>query len=280
MDALQLLVVLIFDGQRSNKEVGRVAVGRHRHAQLGEVGDGVVAAPEVDQSAVGQQHQLIEEVVDLGGRLVDGGNHRAPGLSDFFEHFHHIQSQMRVKSTRGFVNQQQRGVGEDLSGTAEALPLTPRDAPSLSDEGVLALEQAQPMQHRIHLLLLLTVGQRARQPHASLVHEVFLDGQVGEEEVLLLHIGRLLDERRVDRPPVGEDLAAAARHASRQYVEQSRLACAAGAHHSNQFARLQPDSNVIQDALGLRHCGGRAADTATIPEPPLLLGLHRHLHIN
>jgi uncharacterized membrane protein len=223
-----------------------------------------------------EQTELVEQTEDVRGRLVDGGDHGAllvHGVTDFYlagrqllEVVHHDLRHERVQAGGRLVDEQQRGLRENLRRVVQALALVLGDVRAAGD-GVADRLVALALEAHLHDGVLdqavaLRVVHR-RQPALRLELQVLPHGQVRHEHLVLVHVRHQRVERLLPRLVVQQDLARRHRVVPRERVEQRGLARAAGAHDREQLARRRAAADVGKDvlraAVGLRHAEVDAA---------------------
>ena len=245
--------------QRVDQKVGRVEVHRARRAQSAKVAQRVLGGPKVGHAALVQQAEVVEEREDLGGGLVDGRDDGAARARERMrQRRHDLRRRVRVEAGGGLVDEEHRRVGDELGADVDALALAARDAARrrrLADHRVGRALEVQRLDHRRHQLVARGGRGGLRQPQRRRERQHLAHRLRRHHQVVLRHEDRRASEggarRRREQLPVDADLAAqrAVLAATREAVEQRRLAGAAAAHDREQLARRRVAAAVMQDDL-------------------------------
>jgi len=215
-----------------------------------EVLHGVARRPEVDGAALGEEHELVEQLEHLARRLVDDRQHRLAARGQAADGRHHEVGGRRVQARGRLVQEQDGRAGHELHADRDAALLPPRDPTQrpVPDEGVGRLGHPELREQVVDELLAL----RGRQPgHADAggVGERLPHRQRAHEEVVLGDVRRLA-VREVRGVPVDGQLP---RHidvlgrTTGQAVEEGGLAGARRTHDGEQMTWLAVPVDSVED---------------------------------
>lgn len=98
----------------------------------------------VTRRALGQQHDLVEEVEDLLSRLMHGTDDTAPVLREVLDGLHDVEGGVRVQPRCGFVQEQNAGVRDQLdsNGCTLAFSSTHPSTHGIANARVSAVRQS------------------------------------------------------------------------------------------------------------------------------------------
>ena len=234
------------------QEVGGVDPGGDGEAQRLEVVHRRLRSAVVNRVALAEQQQLVQLLVQAGRGLVDGGGHRAAAAGQLAQHAQQVHGGGGVQPRGGLVQQQQRGVDQQLVPHGDALALAAGDAAAeeAADDGVAALGEAQRGNGGVHARQLVGAGHGARQAQHGGVVQRLVHRQRLVQQVVLHHVAH----------------AALLVLGQRGAVEQHRplnthgaLGAAADDGQQGCFACGKERVRGFRSSAGQAHCSGREA---------------------
>ena len=150
-------------------------------------------APGEYHFPLGHQDDLVEEVEDLGTRLVNSCQDRLAPPRHRVQDLDHVLSHVGVQPRGRLVQEEHDGVSQDLGGEGQPLLLPAGDALDPAgdpDDRVPALVQPEVLHDLFHHLGPLARRDLVADSDSGLKGQVLSRGQGADEEVILLDVRR------------------------------------------------------------------------------------------
>lgn len=93
-------------------------------AQLGKVGDGFARWPKVHSAALAEQQQLVEQLEDVGARLVNGRDHGRARPAQCHNGTHDAQRVGRIEPRSGLIQEQHSWACDQFNTCVADNPIT------------------------------------------------------------------------------------------------------------------------------------------------------------
>jgi hypothetical protein len=221
-----------------------------------EVRQGVLGRPVVGDLPAGCEHE--EPVAHVQAEHAVGDHDDGPAVvGEAAQHVHHRAVHAGVEAGGRLVEEQQRRLGQQLQGDADALALAAGEAVHVL---VGALFQAQFTDHLVDPGPPLGFGGVLREAQLGGVGEGFADGQLGVQDVVLRDEADALAQLGVvpvEVAAVVEDGAVVGGPLAGEGVEERGLAGAARADDGEQALLPHRERHVVQQRLAAAVDGDR-----------------------
>lgn len=232
-----------------------VGVHGHGHAQVAEVAHALGGAVMVDDVAVEHEQDHVELQEDLRRGLVDRSHHRPARVGQPVQEPDQVEGSGGVESGGRLVQEDQRGVDQQLHADRGALLLAARESAdeAVADVGLGALLEAQRVDHALDQGVLLGVRLEG-QPQVGDEAEGLARREGGQHEVLLHHVAdhALVVGHGVDLAAVDADAApqlqVLRQQSPREQVQHGRLARAGRTQDGGHRVRLEFARALLQDS--------------------------------
>ena len=188
-----LLVKLdAFNGHHSHEIIGGVAELGALEADRGEVVNSLVGGVHVDDLTAGQEHKSIKHLENVGVGLMDSG-HDSAVLTDgeIAKDFHDRSGSEGIKTSGGLIEEDERGVSDQLDTNGGTLALTTGDTldEGATDLGVGTLVELEVSDEELDTRHLFGHGSGELQLGGEL--EALTNSHSLEENIVLLNVGRV-----------------------------------------------------------------------------------------
>lgn len=239
-------------------DVAVVAVLGELEAHPLEEGLDIALGPFVDGLSVAEEDESVEEVEDLRTGLVDDDDDGDAETRKRLEGSHDGRRRRGIQTARRLVQEDGHGRCRQLHSDAHPLPLSSADdgLSHAADQRVADVGELETVNDGFYVQFDVVVRPGSWQSDARRVDNVFVDGQLGEHDVVLgdvaddlfvsLHLARVV----VD----GHDTAGVGRLAH-QHVDKGRLAGSGTSHDGRESSAIDGARHVLQNrsraALGM-----------------------------
>ena len=186
---------------------------------------------------------------------------------------------LRRKAARGFVEQIDVRRADHVQADVQPLSLAAgkRLLVRRSNHEVAALVQAKFSKFAVDAAQSFAAGKMRRAEGRGEV-QIFLDGEVFVERVVLRNVGDVFAQRfaiRVERAPVEKDISLDRLKLAGESAHQRALSTSAGAHHADHLPSLHRERDAVDSDLPVAEPADqvanfeRANDVAFLFEQPL-----------
>jgi len=259
-DKVGSLVKVLVD--ELEKVLGRVGVERALEPDRRKVAVCLCARPKVHGLAGTEDPDVGKHVVHDRRRLMDRANDRPALGAEPRNALHDVKRRGRVEPGRGFVQEQDRGIGQQFDRDREPPLLAAREAlaENIAHDRVLARAQPHFLDRGLDPPLDRIVRDGRGERHLGCHPERLEHGKRPQERVFLRDIAcdrAKASNRCRRRTRLAIDLDRAddrsRADAVSQEIEQCRLARARGAHDRTEIAGADAARDVAQNRLVAHH---------------------------
>ena len=181
--------VMVMMNHEFHEVVAGIGVERTEIALFVDVIDGLLGVALEEEMAFWEEEEMVEDVVDLAGGLVESADDGAALFGHLFEEEHDLQGGLGVEAGRGLVQEQDARLAQQLHSDRHPFPLPPAHPPHEvpPDQSLLTLLQSQvhnQSAHSLHFLL----SPHSRQSQVRAEHQRLPHSQTPEQYVILHHV--------------------------------------------------------------------------------------------
>jgi hypothetical protein len=177
---------------------------------------------------------------------------RATAVGERAQQRHHAALVAGIEPRRRLVEEQQRGLGDELHRDRDASALA---AGETADEQLAPGGDAEPIEHLLDLATALGAGTSRGKAQLRAVVERLRDGQPAVQDVLLGHVAEAQAQLvvvAVEVAPVVEHVSLGGRAKAGQRVEQRRLARTGRPDDGEERALLEAERDVAEQRASVR----------------------------
>lgn len=148
-----------------------------------KVSGSVLSLAKVDDLPLGQQQEIVKELIDVRTRLVDGQDDGATLAGELLDGVGNVQGISRGETRCRLVEEQDTGAGEKLDTDGDSTLFSSRYTADdgTSDLGVLDVGEVELLHDGVDAGKLVLCGHCARESHLGGECECLQDGQCLDE---------------------------------------------------------------------------------------------------